>query len=110
MLAELLIAEKCATAEQVGRRIDAVQQRVTWRLHHLQALLAVREGSHRDLVRQPVELIRRLRREPVVACYSALDEFPSESSPDDAVATTLRSPRGRPSSGRPPNRLAPVGR
>lgn len=79
-----------------------------WRLHHLQAWLAVRDPDF-AAGRQPVQPVERRRREPAVPRHSALDEFPSENSIEDANAT-FRPPRSRSSGGRSPHRLAPVGR
>jgi hypothetical protein len=80
-----------------------------WRLHHLQTVLAVQEPTVRVAARQPLTPSEPQRPERARPRRSALDEFPSESTLDAAIAP-LPPRRPRPSNSRPSHRLAPVGR
>lgn len=76
-----------------------------WRLHHLQAVLAVDGRTSRQAVK-PGER----RREPFPPRRSPLDEFPSETSLEEPLAPPQPTRRPQPAGGRSSHRLAPVGR
>jgi hypothetical protein len=79
-----------------------------WRLHHVHAVLTVRE-QRLAAARQPVTRGEPRRHAPPPARRSALDEFPSENSLE-YVMPPLHAQRPRSSAARPSHRLAPVGR
>jgi hypothetical protein len=77
-----------------------------WRLHHLQAVLAIQRAAV-PAAHYAVKPADRRRRES--PRQSALDEFPSETSLEDQTAPA-RPRRLRPSPDGRSHRLAPVGR
>jgi hypothetical protein len=77
-----------------------------WRLHHLQAVLAIQRAAV-PAAHYAVKPADRRRRES--PRQSALDEFPSETGLEDQTAPA-RPRRLRPSPDGRSHRLAPVGR
>jgi len=78
-----------------------------WRLHHLQAVLAIHKAAIPAAVHRTVKPADPRRRGP--SRQSALDQFPSETGVEKPIAP-LHPRRPQPSSGRPSQRLAPAGR
>lgn len=76
-----------------------------WRLHRLQAVLAIQRAAA-PAAHHAVNAAEPRRRES--PRQSALDEFPSETGLEDPTAPAR--PRPRPSPGGRSHRLAPVGR
>jgi len=80
-----------------------------WRLHQLQAVLAIQQVAKPGADHQALKPAEPRRREPPPR-PTPLDEFPSEAGLEDLAAPQrLRRPRPSPGS-RSSQRLAPMGR